>query len=97
MVSPCGWLNAKKGCDLVASLLVVCLPVLDVFPVLVGIAQVGVTGLVQVGVAKKFLCLGAIGRPGNWRLCQPEAIAKKALLILVVVLFSCCRCRTMKY
>jgi hypothetical protein len=82
MVSPCGWLNAKKGCDVVASLLVVFL--------LVGVAQVGVTGVASGGCCKKkFLCLGAIGRPGNWRMCQPEAIAKKALLILVVVLFSC--------
>jgi hypothetical protein len=89
MVSPCGWLNAKKGCDVVASLLVVFLPVLDVFPVLVGIAQVGVTGVGSGGCCKKLMCLGAIGRPGNWRMCQPEAIAKKALLILVVVLFSC--------
>jgi hypothetical protein len=58
MVSPCGWLNAKKGCDLVASLLVVCLPVLDVFPVLVGIAQVGVTGVGSGVLQKKVLVFG---------------------------------------
>ena len=38
---------------MVASLLVVFLPVLDVFPVLVGVAQVGVTGVGSGGCCKK--------------------------------------------
>lgn len=79
MVSPCGLLNAKKGCDVVASLLVVFLPILDVFPVLVGVAQVGVTGVGSGWCCKRFLYLGAIGRPGNWRMCQPEATRKESI------------------
>jgi hypothetical protein len=45
------------------------LPVLDVFPVLVGFALVGVA---LVGIA---LVMSAMVRPENWRICQPEAIA----------------------
>jgi hypothetical protein len=81
--SPCG-LNAKKGCSVAASLLVVGLPVLDVFPVLVGIAQVGVTGLVQAGVAKALV----FGRNRQARKLA-HLPAGSLLQNFVVVLFSC--------